>query len=758
MTIELTSSLKISENTPLTLQSIAAGVDLVLLADQNAQSRLQTLVDEWPPPHMEVRDPKDFLHNDDMMSLAGEARRRELEVLFAGLRGKLIVRLVVANLNPEAIVQAGGKCPLASTLADWRSIHLRQKQLLAERSHEGMIFVTIVIAEEGDWRQEHMTVLRSLASGHADDYNLPGRCYLMSRKLELGSNNVLHARDLWPFYVRSLLHHLVNQKKSGSLEYASDSGLYGWRSLIINADPGDGAVAFQFAHALQMLLKSGSDAQISLSSDQKFTLSGIELSIPHPVVKNPFEPNIWDQLPVYTEIERFFNKKTWISMAVADWRGNASKPGVNASVFRHVADGAGKLSAWAEKLWGQIHAAPINTSIAAPSCSLEFGSANIKQLDNIATKAEKAVKESSDLLDWYAQHQQALLYFLSPGKRLVVLSALLLAFIYSTGVFAVAVKKVIGLSWFEAFIATLGISGMTLAGMLAMLLLSYWLQKRAAKVAYQKLREGSQQLEKDYAEIENLKSDLIANAQMSHRALQIYLHARALHIRSLENLRQVRQTLESQGIDKAIFSRQSSLIDREKPWRAQIQLLIKGDTVRHSVKDEKLGFFVRQSLDTWVSSIPWGKLTTSAQHCGFVPAASLKQFLKNFQGTLLDQVKSELLVSTKDNISKNITEDESYRSHVSGLINQHDFFSQEHSQRPNLFSVDVETGAIESRCWTEGSFSKVLTKDKNELLEPTPESPLPPGTLAVVFSEARLHFDKSDLSGDILKFGINAQG
>ena len=195
---------------------------------------------------------EEFLRPHDTVTVEGEERRRALDTLYSSLRGKLLVRLVVTNLNPGSSGEsAQAQDPdaesgfLASTLTRacdaWDQIEARLEDFLNDKAHQGMTFVTILITEEGEWRESNRGDLDRLCrppNAVASAPMLHRRCYLITRLLEHGADQVVHARYAWPVLAGSLMDFLAwtVEKGPNGRQLLAESGLYAWRTLRWRVD------------------------------------------------------------------------------------------------------------------------------------------------------------------------------------------------------------------------------------------------------------------------------------------------------------------------------------------------------------------------------------------------------------------------------------------------------------------------------------------------------------------------------------------
>ena len=216
---------------------------MVVIGDAAALERLRLWLEPSTASTIALCPAAELLVPYDMETRDGESRRRDMERLYAGLRGRLLVRLAVVNLNPEALATER-EPPLARIQADWAEIRRRLVSLLNDRAQEGMTFVTLLITEEGEWGETHAADLRALAG---EDLAGPAsracrhRCYLLTRLLELGHGRVCHAREAWPILAARLLGFLDWASTEGNRpQMLGEAGLFAWRSvhLVAGVDAG----------------------------------------------------------------------------------------------------------------------------------------------------------------------------------------------------------------------------------------------------------------------------------------------------------------------------------------------------------------------------------------------------------------------------------------------------------------------------------------------------------------------------------------
>ena len=220
---------------------IPAEARIVVVGDPGPLKALSDRLGDRHGAGIEFRPVQDFLLPYDLATLEGEARRRTMEALYASLRGKIIVRLLIANLNPEAI-RLAGEAPLKRLRREWDTIRSRMPQLLSEASDDGVVYVSIIVTEEGEWRPEFRADLIALAgTEHSADLDSSAsdqplslhRCYLMTRILELGASSVIFAKDAWPDLVSGLIDYfrLVSVHDDGGHSAFRYPGLYAWRTV-----------------------------------------------------------------------------------------------------------------------------------------------------------------------------------------------------------------------------------------------------------------------------------------------------------------------------------------------------------------------------------------------------------------------------------------------------------------------------------------------------------------------------------------------
>lgn len=203
---------------------------VVVIGDGAALERLEPQLTLAARQHIDLLSPEPLLVPYDRQTVEGEGRLRALEQTYAGLRDKLLVRLLVVNLNPEVVGRLS-EPPLRQIRHEWEEIHRRRFDLLNEGAGDGVGFVTVLVTENGDLLEEHQEDLQVLSGESDAGGHERHRCYLMTRLLELGQAQALHAQDVWPVLVAELVDHLHRQFRSTNRSEQNPSGLYAWRTV-----------------------------------------------------------------------------------------------------------------------------------------------------------------------------------------------------------------------------------------------------------------------------------------------------------------------------------------------------------------------------------------------------------------------------------------------------------------------------------------------------------------------------------------------
>lgn len=207
----------------------AAEVKLVVLADVADGALIPT--DEGTAEWL-VRSKADFISPEPQTPAEREIWRRQMDILYNSLRRKMIVRLVVVQLDQS-------EDAIARAATEWQTILDRLKAINDERV-EDISFVTILVIASGDLEAKHKPGLDGLTKGAFK--NVDHRIYLMTRKLELGHSEVLHAEFVWPVLVRGLLRHLAWKRGALSYSISETPGFYAWRCVDFAFDIPERAV------------------------------------------------------------------------------------------------------------------------------------------------------------------------------------------------------------------------------------------------------------------------------------------------------------------------------------------------------------------------------------------------------------------------------------------------------------------------------------------------------------------------------------
>lgn len=244
------------------MRLISADARLVIIGDPGPIEILAERLGDRHRSLIEIRAAQDFLVPFGLSTLEGEARQRAMEGLYASLRGKIIVRLLTANLNPEAI-RLAGEAPLKRLRRDWETIRGNMRRLLKESTDHGVLYVTVIVTEEGDWRPEFRDDLSALVGlgrecegEHSSPSRAPlpdHRCYLLTRILELGQSSVVFAKDVWPDLVAGLIDYLrLVDTTDARREALRSDGLFAWRTVRFVAGIDESLLEAGIARAIKV--------------------------------------------------------------------------------------------------------------------------------------------------------------------------------------------------------------------------------------------------------------------------------------------------------------------------------------------------------------------------------------------------------------------------------------------------------------------------------------------------------------------------
>ncbi len=192
-------------------------VSLVILGDRADTALI-------PPQDAEdwiFKDVHEYLEPEPDLYQEREAWHRRMDACYNDLRHKLVIRLVVVQLGQD-------ENAIPRVAADWRTLADRLARFNAERT-EQMSLATILIVAGGDLQQKHRAGLEELAKAPCADSQWTHRVYLMTRKLELGTREVLHSHYVWPVMVHGLLRHLRWQARYQHHSTHADTGFFAWR-------------------------------------------------------------------------------------------------------------------------------------------------------------------------------------------------------------------------------------------------------------------------------------------------------------------------------------------------------------------------------------------------------------------------------------------------------------------------------------------------------------------------------------------------
>lgn len=614
---------------------IAADARVVVIGDSPALQQLQEHTGDFSGQLAWV-SPGELLSPYDKQTESGEASQRKLEHLYASLRNKIVVRLLVANLNPGHV-----KCfptdPIAKLVEDWREIARRRKDLLNDAANEGMIHVTIVVAKEGDWQQEHTAPLRSLA-GHSDvrdatgsETTAPHRCYLMTRILELGTTEPVHALEAWPILVADLVGFIVRASAIDRGSHLLKPGLYAWRSLrvvtSVDADVLESAVAEVRVQVNERLLKTAGDELFP----EPLPL------VPRESVGALFEPPSAAQ-----EAVADLGKTEWMRVGLSQLERVAAAAGWLAAT-RHFAasiraatsqlDGkpAGyeremvlKRMGSAMEVPGHIFPSPRST---ATQLELPAPGAAYTRIRAAMAKAERAQEQ---LLAGALQHQRAARAFVTSSERMVIGLILSMALTYVAVVTAAAASDVLPdgvVSWIDgAWLALWSVAGVAVTLGVGHLL-HRW-RGESAKDGELRVRAG--QFLKDQSAVRTVIAESLSQAAARAALLWRGTARRLLGARLARTKTVLQNELQPLAAQRLLRTDHVNG-DREERLRRLIEVKIPGATSVGSAT----GALVDHATSSFLQE--WRKLLQrDIQRVGFLPVSALLQICSNHVTAIKD--------------------------------------------------------------------------------------------------------------------------
>ena len=706
---------------------IASDTRIVIVGDPGALERLRG---ELPSSGVELRPIEDFLADFDRETSVGESRLRRMEELYASLRGKLLVRLMLVNLNPEVLLKQGDR--LQELAEAWKCIEGRLAELLQERQDEGIDFATILVTEEGDWTQERREILARFSES-AEGSRFRMRCYLMTRLLELGRDRVVHAKDAWPTFVAGLIRHFLWKDDHAGSHRAADrkrffdaQGLYAWRTLQIVAGVPESTVREQTRTILTAVTRKFFGERpaalfptpLNIASENA---GGIRFESGS---ENPFGLTEWNELgkPGKKGLAELEDPAKWTHATESHasterksaWYSRCSeKSQSTAEAGSRVKD---SLAVPGQLFPGGLPSPPVNGLPEARSLLQEIQ----EMLDDVE-------KRTLQLREWWDDHLLAACGFVVTRERLIVGLIVTMALAYGILSVQVVIQRYLPGSLFP-FERGLMLAGLAVAGVVVMLLLGYLTQRWRGRVAQEKLKVlGDEWIKASVG----LRQE-IADSLRGSREAGVRIREAAARRQLVKRLHRIEQILSTElqvgsmegddGISSMLHDDQADEVQR---FRKLLEVVVE------SAPQE--GFSVEDLIEKTTRDFfrEWKSLLDQAGGRVMIPAPAVLALCRRSVSDLRRTVASELRESAAVRLS---SEGPEWIREQLGKV-------QLDGEERHFYSVDLKGGAPRDSVWYRRGFQSAF---ESTGFEHSSEIELSEGILAVLYGECPLRVEETD--------------
>lgn len=649
---------------------ISSSTRVVVIGDQTALDRLEPEFGEGVRQHIALTAPDVLLAPYDRETAKGFQQLAELERLYASLRNKLFVRLLVVNLIPE-VVSRLPKPPLEQILEDWKEIQHRKKALLNESAEDGVRYVTILVTEDGDWLMDHQEALGALSGelGPSADHSSVSsakrhRCYLMTRILELGRGEARHARDVWPVLVANLIEYLHRRSQQDNRRLLDDHGLYAWRTVRFVPDVGESVLRHRMAEAFTRVnreLLEASEGPLFGAPLQKSPPSVVEFAEPTNIAKSrgEIETTAWNLIgtrvdgPGHDARDSQFPAHSilpagaWAASISAFARQSRLEIHEQRRQQHDVEEGALKdRVASAEAVPGKLF----------PGSLPPFGQVNDRLVSEafgrIAQARTAAQLQGQKLVGYWRSHAQAARTFVALPERLLLGGAVAVALAYVAIVASVALGELTAAGSASGWVAGVVFAACGALGALGIVVLSHAVQRARGETALQEhLKPAAAQFvdkqRQATAEMARLLHDSASSDHLRTRqAARLTLHHRLARIeRVLQSELQPLGIADVRGDEPGRGAQGPS---GETSWGELVECKVKGPATDSNRAEELLRKLVDNAVAQFQSD--WKALRTDDAHgIGLIPVPRLLRLCEEhsdrLRGSMLNQLRGDSLQS-----------------------------------------------------------------------------------------------------------------
>jgi hypothetical protein len=703
---------------------IASDTRIVIVGDPEALERLRG---ELPTAGIELRPIEDFLSAYDRETSSGEDQLRKMEELYASLRGKLLVRLMLVNLNPEVVLKQGDR--LQELAEAWKCIEGRLAELLQERKDEGIDFATILVTEEGDWTQGRREILHSFSQS-AEGSMFRMRCYLMTRLLELGRDRVIHAKDAWPTFVAGLIRHFLWQDGHAGPHSTADrkrffdvQGLYAWRTLQIVAGIPDSMVREKTRGILNELTRKFFGERPAALFPGPLSIEpensgGIRFE---PDTENPFGLTAWNELGenslAVLESPARWTHATESHAATernSSWQSRCSEKSQSTAE-------AGSRVKESQDVPGQLFPGGL------PSPAVKELPEVRSVLRGIQEKRDDVERRTLQLREWWDDHLRAACGFVVTGERLVVGLIVSMALSYGILSVQVVIQKYLPGSLFPIE-RGLMLAGLAIAGVVVMLLLGYLTQRWRGRSAQKKLKE----LGDEWIKANIGLRQKIADSLRGSRQTGAHIREAAVRRQLVKRLHRIEQILSAELQPGSIQDDDgiSSILLNDQADEAQRHRKLLQVVVQSAPQD---GFSVNDLIEKTTRDFfrKWKSLVDQSGARVMIPAPAVLGLCRRSVSDLRQTVDSELRESAAARLSGEGPE----------AIQEQLVEVQFDGNERHFYSVDLSGGVPRDRVWYRRGFQSAF---ESSGFEHPAEIELSEGILAVLYGECPLRIGQTN--------------
>lgn len=708
---------------------------------------LDRLRPSLPDARFELRAIEDFLAGYSRVTLAGEEQLRAMERLYASLRGRLIVRLMCVNLNPEELKRSGN--PFEALQNDWMEIERRLEEFLRERKNERIDFVTLLITEEGEWTGSHREWLEKLSNRDERNSCFRMRCYLMTRLLELGHKKVIHAKDVWPDFAACLLRHFLwrsvdagGSRDAQTARFFDQQGLFAWRTLRVVAKIPDKALRQKFRDVVLEINKRFFGGKREPLFPDALIIPETNASAFEAPVENPVRGGAWNQPEKW--LEALEATEQWRS-ATEDHARNAGRSGwgglredyLNSSSVRNPsasmmesrlqADEAGKSP---DRLFpGEL---PIPAIV------------NLADSATVLTDVGRGVREveaqTNEFREWWQDHLKAGKGFVIASERWIVGAIVGMALVYGIMSIQLVIQRYLPDALFPLS-RGLMLAACSLAGVAAMLTAGYLTQRWRGRHAHRMLGDKADQ----WINTNKRLRQTIADSMESARARGSKIREAAARRQLVDRLKRIELVLLSELQPGTADNDSSGFPDTPEEERMGQQQLLEV-RIPDIPKDFDTDTLAAQATEGFFSG--WKQMLAGAGPRAMIPVPDVLGLCRKALESMKRDLEEKLSEKSVEQL-RNL-ESGDFETRIRLAFDQ----AEADGNRRNFYSVDLQGGSPRDSVWYRKGFEKAFPCDGVEWHQEIPEERADAGLLGLWFGECPVRIGMPDAQ-DRLRFEVD---